>query len=265
MADTQKVKSVYLFDNGMVMVFDEQGHQIPELQGPEEEVSASIRQRMDPDRTEVYGFFGAGPINWNELGMKLVSECFRMRKHIRMLADLLREYERVTGIPNPTAQEEIPTVMHNQEYKSKRIMARFPLGAEIWDGDKICIVEEVTQQGQTWVYDLMDKDTREFHRNVSEAEILRKFEERNKPKKRVETAEKVNLGQETTLRYGVDVKINYDTPTIMNLPGEKHWIAVHKDGREEVLDCECMGWTPTYPVFRSTIHHPNCPKFKKET
>src|SRR5688500_9497460 len=27
----------------------------------------------------------------------------------------------------------------------------------------------------------------------------------------------------------------------------------------KVLSCECMGWAPTYPVYRSTYHHPDCP------
>lgn len=31
------------------------------------------------------------------------------------------------------------------------------------------------------------------------------------------------------------------------------------DTHPDVYTCECVSWSPTFPVFRSTYHHPDCP------
>lgn len=44
-----KLKRVIRWQNGMVMAFDENGQQIPELQGPFEEVKEKCRAAADAD------------------------------------------------------------------------------------------------------------------------------------------------------------------------------------------------------------------------
>lgn len=39
-----QITHVYEFSNGMVMVFDQHGQQMPEFQGPKEDVEQAIRQ-----------------------------------------------------------------------------------------------------------------------------------------------------------------------------------------------------------------------------
>ncbi len=43
MNESLKIKNVYVFGNGMVMVFDQFGQQMPEYQGRDEDVRAKIR------------------------------------------------------------------------------------------------------------------------------------------------------------------------------------------------------------------------------
>lgn len=65
MADKQHlVKSAYLWANGMVMVFNENGEQIPELQGPfNQERYQAIKNRATAS-TEWYGFDDKGGCSW---------------------------------------------------------------------------------------------------------------------------------------------------------------------------------------------------------
>lgn len=59
-----KAKYVYKFDNGMLMVFDEHGQQIPSLQGSySEELMEKIKNNSD-EGTEFSGF--SEVIQWNE-------------------------------------------------------------------------------------------------------------------------------------------------------------------------------------------------------
>lgn len=46
----------------MVMVFDENGNQIPEFQGPKEEVYEKLMEAIDAD-TKLHGFDGAA-LEW---------------------------------------------------------------------------------------------------------------------------------------------------------------------------------------------------------
>jgi hypothetical protein len=41
--EAKRIKSVILWQNGMVMVFDDDGQQMPELQGPKEEAMRKLR------------------------------------------------------------------------------------------------------------------------------------------------------------------------------------------------------------------------------
>lgn len=57
------IKTAYLWANGMLMVFGEDGEQIPELQGPFDlERYQAIKDRATPD-TEWHGF-NEQPLEW---------------------------------------------------------------------------------------------------------------------------------------------------------------------------------------------------------
>lgn len=56
-AKPRRVKSAYLFRNGMVAAFDDSGQQIPELQGEKADVFRPLMDRADAD-TEFFGFDG---------------------------------------------------------------------------------------------------------------------------------------------------------------------------------------------------------------
>jgi hypothetical protein len=47
-----RLRSVFLFQNGLVAVFDENGDQVPELQGRFRAVADRIKERID-ERTEL--------------------------------------------------------------------------------------------------------------------------------------------------------------------------------------------------------------------
>ncbi len=49
-----RIKAVYVWQNGQVMVFDQWGKQMPDYQGPFEEVRDSIVRDAD-EYTEYYG------------------------------------------------------------------------------------------------------------------------------------------------------------------------------------------------------------------
>jgi hypothetical protein len=49
----QRIANIYLFSNGMVMVFDQDGRQIPEYQGPRERV-LDLLKRVASDDAQWY-------------------------------------------------------------------------------------------------------------------------------------------------------------------------------------------------------------------
>ena len=51
------IKSVYKWQDGMVMVFDKKGEQIPEYQGQYENVKESILKDAPPDTVFSHGFW----------------------------------------------------------------------------------------------------------------------------------------------------------------------------------------------------------------
>lgn len=57
-----RIAAAYLFANGMVMVFDDAGQQVPELQGPKEEVFKRLMAAVD-ENTKLCGFDGM-PVVW---------------------------------------------------------------------------------------------------------------------------------------------------------------------------------------------------------
>lgn len=58
------VASVYLWANGMVMVFDEGGEQMAELQGPADAERVRAIQRRSTATTAWHGFGEDGPCVW---------------------------------------------------------------------------------------------------------------------------------------------------------------------------------------------------------
>ena len=60
--DNQVIKTVIRCQNDMVMVFDEEGEQIPEYQGQYEEVKGSILKDAPPDAIFAHGFTDAGEL-----------------------------------------------------------------------------------------------------------------------------------------------------------------------------------------------------------
>ncbi len=54
------IKTVIRFKNNMVVVFDEEGEQIPEYQGQYEEVKESILKDGPPDAVFAHGFTDFG-------------------------------------------------------------------------------------------------------------------------------------------------------------------------------------------------------------
>jgi hypothetical protein len=56
------IKTVIRFQNNMVMVFDEEGEQIPEYQGQYEEVKESILKDAPKDTVFAHGFSDAGEL-----------------------------------------------------------------------------------------------------------------------------------------------------------------------------------------------------------
>ncbi len=60
--DRQVIKSVLKARNSMVMVFDEEGEQIPEYQGQYEEVKERILKDAPPDAVFTHGFTDAGEL-----------------------------------------------------------------------------------------------------------------------------------------------------------------------------------------------------------
>lgn len=64
MSDDRTVATVYLWANGNVMTFGEDGEQIPELQGPvSKELHDAIRARSTPATLWV-GWGEDGPAEW---------------------------------------------------------------------------------------------------------------------------------------------------------------------------------------------------------
>ena len=53
MNDKPKIKHVYVFQNGMAIVFDTKGQQMPELQGPYQEVKERIESALRESSHEV--------------------------------------------------------------------------------------------------------------------------------------------------------------------------------------------------------------------
>ena len=51
------IKSVYKWQDGIVMVFDKKGEQIPEYQGQYEDVKESILKDAPPDTVFSHGFW----------------------------------------------------------------------------------------------------------------------------------------------------------------------------------------------------------------
>ncbi len=51
------IKSVYKWQDGMVMVFDKKGEQIPEYQGEYQEVKGKILKDAPPDAVFIHGFW----------------------------------------------------------------------------------------------------------------------------------------------------------------------------------------------------------------
>ncbi len=51
------IKSVYKWQDGIVMVFDKKGEQIPEYQGQYEDVKESILKDAPPDAVFSHGFW----------------------------------------------------------------------------------------------------------------------------------------------------------------------------------------------------------------
>lgn len=59
------VKVGYRWSNNMVMVFDHDGEQIPELQGPyTEALAAAVEARSLPGRTQLFGWPPEQPLEW---------------------------------------------------------------------------------------------------------------------------------------------------------------------------------------------------------
>jgi hypothetical protein len=58
------VSSVYLWRNGVLMVFDDAGDQVPELQGPASVEKVREIQRRSSRETKWYGFGEEGPLIW---------------------------------------------------------------------------------------------------------------------------------------------------------------------------------------------------------
>jgi hypothetical protein len=56
------IKTAIRFSNNMVMVFDEEGEQIPEYQGQYEKVKESITRDASPDTIFALGFTDAGEL-----------------------------------------------------------------------------------------------------------------------------------------------------------------------------------------------------------
>ena len=50
------IKTVFKWENGMVMVFDKKGEQIPEYQGQYQEVKGSILKDAPPEAVFSHGF-----------------------------------------------------------------------------------------------------------------------------------------------------------------------------------------------------------------
>lgn len=59
------IKTVFKFKNGMVMVFDKKGEQIPEYQDQYEEVKEKILNDAPPDAAFSHGF-------WDDFELKVV-------------------------------------------------------------------------------------------------------------------------------------------------------------------------------------------------
>jgi len=49
MAEPRRIKNAYLWQNGMVMTFDQFGEQMPEYQGTQDEVWYKVLQDAPPD------------------------------------------------------------------------------------------------------------------------------------------------------------------------------------------------------------------------
>jgi hypothetical protein len=56
------IKTAFRFQNNMVMVFDEEGEQIPEYQGQYEEVKESVLRDALPDTIFTHGFAATGEL-----------------------------------------------------------------------------------------------------------------------------------------------------------------------------------------------------------
>jgi len=65
------IKAVYVFDNGMVMVFNENGEQVSHLQGRWREMIDKIHAEAD-DKTEWHGV--AKPMNWGDVEFNIGGE-----------------------------------------------------------------------------------------------------------------------------------------------------------------------------------------------
>lgn len=61
MSEVRKLKDVYLFTNGMVLVFDERGQQVSERQGPlESEQKEKILSELTENARITFSRFGQG-------------------------------------------------------------------------------------------------------------------------------------------------------------------------------------------------------------
>ncbi len=56
------IKTVFRFQNNMVVVFDEKGEQIPEYQGRYEDVKESILKDAPPDAIFAHGYTDSGEL-----------------------------------------------------------------------------------------------------------------------------------------------------------------------------------------------------------
>ena len=68
-----RVKSTYLWQNGMIMTFDAAGQQIPELQGRKEAVYDRLKAATDAE-TQWHGF-GGEPCLWPSGGLRRDRAC----------------------------------------------------------------------------------------------------------------------------------------------------------------------------------------------